>query len=120
VKDMNDPNKLNDFNFDYTPDVNDKAIVMEVQKDPYKITSLFLTPDGGIDRGLLSRAVLYAKNEKKLLTAATNKAVADERENFVKGLQNANTAPLTSPPPREETADEYNQRMADQAHGRKF
>jgi hypothetical protein len=117
VKDMQDPNKLNDFTFEYTPDVNDKAVVMEVQKDPYKITSLFLTPDGNLDRGLLSRAALYARNEKKLLTAATNKAVADEREAFVKGLQNATTAPLSSPPPKDETAEQYNERMANKGQG---
>ncbi len=117
VKDMTDPNKLNDFTFEYTPDSNDKAIALEVNKDPNKFISLFLTEDGGLDRGKLTRAITYAKNEQKILTAAINKAVADERESLVKGLQNATTAPLTSPPPREETAEEYNERMANKGQG---
>lgn len=117
VKDMTDPNKLNDFTFEYTPDSNDKALALEVNKDPNKFISLFLTEDGGLDRGKLTRAITYAKNEQKILTAAINKAVADERESLVKGLQNATTAPLTSPPPRDETAEEYNERMANKGQG---
>jgi hypothetical protein len=43
--------------------------------------------------------------------------VADEREAFVKGLQNATTAPLSSPPPKDETAEQYNERMANKGQG---
>lgn len=121
VKNMELPDQLDDYSFEYVPDVNDKALNVKLQKDPTLLPNeLFVTEGGKFDRDKLTRVIMYARNESKFISALVNNAVAKEREKWLNKLQNADVATHANPAPRKLSLQERNQQQVEQLKARQL
>lgn len=106
VKDMELPDTQNDFTFSYKRTPEDRELFKKLHTDPLQLIGMFYNQDGTFNRARYDGAIAFINNPKAFLTAAVNQAVADERDRFVKGLQNADPAKMASPPPAQKTEKE--------------